>query len=194
MRKFTTAIVGASVVSLLPAAAATYDLGPSNGSRFALEVYKTRLMAGKKHAFVFERYGGELVFDPLKPEDAKVTFTLEAPSVVCTDTWVNDGSRRKIQATARDQMMQADRYPRLTFISSRVTVKGEGQYDVEGMLTIRDRTRSVVVHVSMKDCALEGSARLKLSDFGLKPPKGVTLGLMGTKDEMAVIFRLAGRP
>jgi polyisoprenoid-binding protein YceI len=173
--------------------AETYDLSPSEGSRFALEVYKTGLMAGKKHVFVFERYSGELILDPQNPEAAKVRFTVDAGSVVCTDTWINDGSRKKVLAAARDQMMQADKFPQLVFTSSKILPKGENQYDVEGMLTIRDITRPVVVHVSRKDGAFEGHAKLKLSSFGLKPPKGVTLGLIGTKDEMTVLFRLAAR-
>jgi len=61
------------------------------------------------------------------------------------------------------------------------------------MLTIREKTRTVRVHASMKDGLFEGSATVKLSDFGLKPPKGVTLGLIGTKDEMTVLFRLTGK-
>jgi polyisoprenoid-binding protein YceI len=184
-------MIAVLVAGVLPAE--TYDLTPSEGSRFALEVYKTGLMAGKKHVFVFERYSGELILDPQKPEDAKVRFTVDAGSVVCTDTWINDGSRKKVLAAARDQMMQADKFPQLVFTSSKILSKGENQYDVEGMLTIRDITRPVVVHVSRKESVFEGNAQLKLSAFGLKPPKGATLGLIGTKDEMTVLFRLTAR-
>src|SRR5713101_6927332 len=88
---FATIAIGVLAAGLLKAETRTYDLSPSDGSRVALEVYKTGLMSGKKHVFVFERFGGEAVFDPQKPEDAKVRFTLDAASVVCTDTWINDG-------------------------------------------------------------------------------------------------------
>ena len=47
--------LGLLMVGWLAAEVQTYDLGPTDGARFALEVYKTRLMAGKKHVFVFER-------------------------------------------------------------------------------------------------------------------------------------------
>jgi polyisoprenoid-binding protein YceI len=156
-------------------------------------VYKTGLMSGKKHVFVFEHFGGEAVFDPRRPAEAKVRFAVEAGSVVCTDTWINDGSRRKVQDTARNQMMQADKFPQLSFVSSKAVPLGKEQYDVEGMLTIRDRTRPVLVHITVKDGVFEGSAPVRLSDFGLKPPKGVTLGLIGTRDEMAVLFKLVGK-
>jgi polyisoprenoid-binding protein YceI len=193
MRNHFATIAIAVSVGLLLAETRTYEFSPGDGSRFALEVYKTGLMSGKKHVFVFERFSGEAVFDPQKPEDAKVRFTVDAGSVVCTDTWINDGSRKKVEAAARDQMLQADKYPQLTFISSKALPKGGNQYDVEGMLALRDKTRPVLVHVSMQDAVFEGNAVVKLSDFGLKPPKGVTLGLIGTKDEMKVLFRLTGQ-
>jgi polyisoprenoid-binding protein YceI len=192
--EFTRALaLGILAVGLLQAQTLTYQLAPGDGSRFALEVYKTGLMSGKKHVFVFEHFGGEAVFDPRRPAEAKVRFAVEAGSVVCTDTWINDGSRRKVQDTARNQMMQADRFPQLSFVSSKAVPLGKEQYDVEGMLTIRDRTRPVLVHITVKDGVFEGSAPVRLSDFGLKPPKGVTLGLIGTRDEMAVLFKLVGK-
>ena len=192
--EFTRALaLGILAVGLLQAQTLTYQLAPGDGSRFALEVYKTGLMSGKKHVFVFEHFGGEAVFDPRRPAEAKVRFAVEAGSVVCTDTWINDGSRRKVQDTARNQMMQADKFPQLSFVSSKAVPLGKEQYDVEGMLTIRDRTRPVLVHITVKDGVFEGSAPVRLSDFGLKPPKGVTLGLIGTRDEMAVLFKLVGK-
>jgi len=192
--EFTRALaLGVLAAGLLQAQTLTYQLASGDGSRFALEVYKTGLMSGKKHVFVFEHFGGEAVFDPRRPAEAKVRFAVEAGSVVCTDTWINDGSRRKVQDTARNQMMQADKFPQLSFVSSKAVPLGKEQYDVEGMLTIRDRTRPVLVHITVKDGVFEGSAPVRLSDFGLKPPKGVTLGLIGTRDEMAVLFKLVGK-
>jgi polyisoprenoid-binding protein YceI len=171
-------LAGTLAVAVL--AAATYDLGPSEGSRFALEVYKTGLMAGKKHVFLFERFSGEATED-------KVRFVVDARSVQCTDTWVNEGSRKKIELTARDQMMQADKYPEMVFTSSNVGASG----DVEGTLTIRGIARPVVVHVKRIGEDFEGSAVVKLSNWGLKAPSsGLSLGLIGTKDEMMVQFRI----
>jgi len=175
---------------LLSAEVKTYDLSPTEGSRFALEVYKTRLMAGKKHVFLFEKFSGEALFDEQKPEDGKVRLVIEAGSVICTDTWVSEGDRKKVLAAARNDVMAVDKYPQLVFASSKVTAKAENQYDVEGALTIRGVTKPVVVHVARKADTFEGEASVKLSDFGLKAPTGMTMGFIGTKDEMKVLFRL----
>jgi polyisoprenoid-binding protein YceI len=189
-----TILVGSLAVGTLSAETRTYELGPTEGSRFALEVYKTGLMSGKKHVFVFERYSGQVTFDEENPQDAKVRFVVDARSVVCTDTWVNEGSRKKIQAAARDQMLQADKYPELVFTSSKASAKGGGAYDVEGMLSIRGIERPVVVQVMAKPGEFEGHAVLNLSDWGLKPPvSGLSLGLIGTKKEMDVRFALKAK-
>jgi polyisoprenoid-binding protein YceI len=178
-QNFIVAVM-AGTLAVAALSAATYDLGTSEGSRFALEVYKTGLMAGKKHVFLFERYSGEATEDTVR-------FVVDARSVLCTDTWVNEGSRKKIESAARDQMMQADKYPEMVFTSSKVGASG----DVEGILTIRGVARPIVVHVKRTGENFEGNAVVKLSDWGLKPPSsGLSLGLIGTKDEMRVQFRI----
>jgi len=41
-------------------AAQSYSIRPDPGAHFRLEVFKTGLMAGKKHVFLFQRYEGAL--------------------------------------------------------------------------------------------------------------------------------------
>jgi len=52
----------------------------------------------------------------------------------------------------------------------------------------------VVVNISRKAGEFDGEATLKLSDFGLKAPTGMTMGFIGTKDEMKVLFNLIPKP
>jgi polyisoprenoid-binding protein YceI len=190
-QNFIVAILAGSLaIGTLSAAPRTYELGPSEGSHLTFEVYKTGLMAGKKHSFVFERYSGHATLDEEKPQDASVRFVIDTRSVVCIDKWVNEENRMKIQLTARDEMMQADKYPEMVFTSSKVSPKGGGVYDVEGRLSIRGVERPALVHVVAKPGGFEGNARVKLSTWGMKPPSGLTLGLINTKDEMGVMFLL----
>jgi len=52
-----------------------------------------------------------------------------------------------------------------------------------------------MVHVTRIGAEFEGNAALRLSDWGLKPPtSGLSLGLIGTKNEMRVVFRLRPKP
>jgi len=185
-----TILTGVLAAGTLGAEARTFELGPAEGSNFSLEVYKTRMMAGKNHVFVFERYSGEATFDEQKPEDTRIRSVVEAGSVACTDTWVSDGNRRKVLAAARDDVMAVDKYPQLIFASSKVAAKGENQYEIQGALNIRGVVKPVLVRVTRKTDAFEGEATVKLSDYGLKAPTGPTMGFIGTKDEMKVMFRL----
>jgi hypothetical protein len=54
----------------------------------------------------------------------------------------------------------------------------------------------VLVTASPGSLSFQGSAKIKLTDFNLKPPKAA-LGAIGTKDEMSFSFVLkaeAGKP
>src|SRR5260370_41532598 len=69
-----------------------------------------------------------------------------------------------------------------------------------GLLTIRDQTKPValIVKAAPREGGIwvEGSGQIRLSDFGLKPPRAVAgVGLfIGTKDEMTVQFALLASP
>ena len=173
-----------------------YAIAPAPGTQLSLEVYKTGLMSGKKHFFLFEKFHGELRYDPQQPATSSVRLEIDAASAVCKDTWVSPGDLRKVQAAALHDMLAADRFPRLTFTSTRLAAAGPGRYDIEGTLTIREIAKPAVVHVRVdagSALRIEGDAEVKLRDYGLKPP-GAALGAIGTKNEMKVSFVLLPAP
>ncbi len=178
----------------LGAAVLDQRIRPADGNRFDLIVEKTGLMRGKKHLFVFERYEGQLVYDEEKPENSRVQFSLESSSIVCKDTWVSAKDLKKIQQAALKDMLAADRYAAVSFQSNGVRSAGASQYEVMGTLKIRGVEKPATVRVTLKrgepgGPVFEGSATVKMTDYGLKPPSAA-LGLIGTKDEMTVSFRL----
>ena len=66
------------------------------------------------------------------------------------------------------------------------------------MLVIRGISKPVEVNVQLRSANptmlwVEGSATIRLSDYGLKPPSAI-LGAVGTEDAMALNFRLAASP
>jgi polyisoprenoid-binding protein YceI len=187
------------LVLALPAliAAQSFQIQPAPGTRFGLEVYKTGLLNGKKHIFTFEKYQGTLRFDAADPAASKVAFTLEAASIQCLDDWnPAKGSLDKIMETALNEMMDAKKHPQLKFESSSVQPTGTQQYEVRGNLTIRGIAKPVLVRIKTKPMGrtllAEGTAEVKLTDYGLKPPKAA-LGAIGTKNEMTVTFNLKAK-
>lgn len=175
-----------------------YRIEPDLDSRFALEVYKTGLMSGKKHLLIFERYRGRLEYDPENPEQSRVELTIESASLAVKDDWVNEKERKKIADEALNNMLAVKQHPEMKFRSGSIRAAGAGRYEVQGELTIRQMARPVLVKVSLREgpggsLLFEGEATVKMKDYGMKPPSAA-LGLIGTKDEMTVSFRLRAAP
>lgn len=181
---------------VLAAQTATYDIGPVPGSRFALEVFKSKLWEGRKHTFEFNRFSGVLSFDQARPEKSTVEFVVESASARCVDDWVRPAQTKDIEKAAIRDTMAAATYPKITFRSTRITVRSSDLYEVQGLLTIRGQARPVTLNVRVtpreSEMWVEGSSQIRLSEFGLKPPRGIVgVGLfIGTKDEMKVLFKL----
>ncbi|MCP5117730.1 MAG: YceI family protein, partial [bacterium] len=178
----------AAVLQAAWAEPAVYQIGPAEGSRFALEVDKTGLLSGKTHLFEFSRYSGEIRYDAGQPADSRIRLVIESGSVECKDDWVSAKDLAKIQRHAVDKMLAVARYPELVFVSEKVTPRGAGEFLVEGQLTIRETTRPAKVNVRMDSShagalGFDGSATVAMKDYGLKPPKAA-LGLKKKKNEM----------
>jgi polyisoprenoid-binding protein YceI len=169
-----------------------YLIRPSAESTLTLEAFKTGILAGKKHLFFFEDYSGEIDYDPAHPENSQARLTIQARSVTCKDTWVKADDRKKILDAALNDMMAASQYPQLVFASTHITPRSKGQYEVEGGLTVRGITKPVTLEAAVKPVAgirleIDGDARIRHSDYGLKPLSRFG-GIVGTKNEMLLRF------
>ncbi len=190
-------ICGMLLAGACLAAAADYVIQPAPESRFALEIYKTGLMSGKKHLFLFSRYEGVLRYDPDAPEASGIRLEVDAASAVCKDDWVTDSQRDDIEEYALEEMMVVKQYPKILFVSDGVT-GGGGRYEVTGTLTIRGRGRPAKVQVELQPgedgrLRFQGSAVVNLKEYGIKPRRAA-LGLIGTKNEMELRFDLVATP
>ena len=169
-----------------------YDLHASDHDRVELVVEKTGLLSGKKHLFTFSQYEGTVRFDRERPEASTVAFVLQAGTILCRDAWLSANDLRKVQEYAVKDMLAANKYPQIGFRSSGIRKIDPSHYEVEGVLTIRGVSKPVVVVASLtagagEDISIEGVARVRLTDFGLKPPTAA-LGTIGTKNEMVFRF------
>ncbi|MEI9811845.1 MAG: YceI family protein [Acidobacteriota bacterium] len=184
----------ASFLLAVTTQAESFQIAPAANTRFALTVEKTGLMRGKKHLFLFEKYQGQLEFDPKAPENSRIDLTIDSRSFVCKDDWVDAGDLKKIEKTALDDMLAVNRYPSMTFRSTAIKALPSNRYEAQGTLTIRGIAKPVVVAVTLDlsnpaSLKLDGSATIKLSDYNLKPPSAI-LGTIGTKNEMTLNFSI----
>jgi polyisoprenoid-binding protein YceI len=169
-----------------------YVIRPSAESTLMLEVFKSGILAGKKHLMFFEEYTGEINYDPLYIENSKVRITIQARSITCKDNWIKTDDRKKVLDAALNDMMAAHQYPQLIFVSTSITAKSKGQYEVQGDLTVRGISKPVTLQAAVKSVAdtrleIDGDARIRHSDYGLKPLSKFG-GIIGTKDEMLLRF------
>ncbi len=188
-----------SIVSLsLSAQSSLYEIKPGPDSRFALEIFKTGFMSGKKHLFLFERYAGALNYNAAAPESSKIDLNVEAASFAVKDDWVSASQAKSIREEAEGKNgLEVARHSTIRFVSSSMTRVGDG-FAVQGALSIRGIEKPVTVNVTMKPgeagaLRFEGKAEVKLKDYGIKPPSAA-LGTIGTRNEMAISFTLIAKP
>ena len=176
----------------MPDQTSRFEIRPSNESTFALEVFKTGLLAGKRHILFFEKYSGELEYDPQQPENSKARVLVDSRSVTCKDKWLKPEQKKKVVSMALNDMLSADQFPQITFTSTTISRKSTNQYEVRGDLTIRGTTRPVTLLLAVKPVGserleIDGEAAISLKDYGLKPPSAL-IGLVGTKDKMELRY------
>jgi len=195
------ALVYLSIVTLpLSGQTSLYEIKPDPAGRFALEIYKTGFMSGKKHLFLFERYEGALKYNAAAPGESVIDVNIDAASFVVKDDWVSAGQAKSIREEAEGKNgLEVSKHPRIRFVSSSIAkAAGEGLYTVSGTLSIRGIDKPVTAQVTMKPAEagalrFEGKAEVKLKDYGIKPPSAA-LGTIGTRNEMAVSFTLIAKP
>jgi polyisoprenoid-binding protein YceI len=119
----------------------------------------------------FTSVTGSLEYNEADISQSKVEATIDAKSINTRDQQ-RDGHLKSAD------FLDADKYPTITFRSTKVSSQGEGNYEVAGDLTIHGTTRPVVLTVNdltapAKDpwgnvrIGLEATTKINRKDFGL---------------------------
>ncbi len=137
----------------------------------------------------FSDFSGTVVFDEEQPQRSSVEFSVRTTSI---DT--NQADRDTHLRS--DDFFSVERFPALTFTSTKVAAKGKGQYDVTGDLTIRGVTRSVILPVTYLGTAKDPWGNEKLGfeteitinrkDFGLSWNAALETGGFLVGDEVRI--------
>jgi len=89
----------------------------------------------------FTDFNGTVDFDPAHLERSAIAFTIDAASI---DTAAPD----RDQHLRSEDFFAVDRFPTITFVSSRVIRQSDDQYLVTGALTIHGVTKEVTLPVN----------------------------------------------
>jgi polyisoprenoid-binding protein YceI len=173
MGHFLTRAISATVLAAalsLPAAAATstWQIDPNHSAaQFAVRHLGLSTVRG-----AFTKVSGTIQFDDKDVSKSSVEVTIDAASV---DTRVPDRDKD----LRSDRFFDAEKYPTLTFKSTKVEQVETGKLRVTGDLTIHGVTKQVVLDVegptaAVKDpwgnqrAAANASTKINRQDFGVK--------------------------
>ena len=117
-----------------------------------------------------------------------VELRVAAASLKVRDPNASEKERGEIQSTmAGPEVLDTAHYPEIVFRSTNAKSAGGGSWRVSGNLTIHGQSQPIELQVREDGGHYRGSARLKQSDFGIKPVK-VAGGTIRVKDEILIEF------
>ena len=168
----------ATIAAAQPTAPANSNPAAVTAGRYVVEPNHTRLQFSLSHMGFTHWYGdltgasGSLVLDPKNPTAAKVEVTLPVASVSTTNAKLDEELRSP-------QWLDANAYPTIRFVSTRVVRTGERSATVTGDLTFHGVTRPVTLKAVFNGAGTDPIAKaytvgfdaattIHRSDFGVK--------------------------
>ena len=152
---------------------------------------------GHNPTFAIRDFSGEVEFDPEAPAAASLRLVVKAGALALTDN-VSEKDRREIERTTRDEVLEAAKFPEITYDcpGSKVTAAGATQLTLAGELTLHGDTRTQTVSVRLfpMDGSLrgQGEVTVRLSEYGIRPVS-VAGGMLKVKDEVKLTYDIVAR-
>lgn len=134
----------------------------------------------------FKRFTTQMNFDPARPEAARATIEIDLASI-------DAGSPEADEESAGKLWFNRSAFPKARFVSSKISALGENRYEMRGTLTIKGKSRELVVPVRYapgKDTArFDGGFVIKRLDFGIGEGMWADVGTVA--NEINVKFSIA---
>ena len=122
-----------------------------------------------------------------------IEFTVEtAKMTVKPDPKVDAKTQATIQTDMEEMTLETTKFPEITFRSSRIEKIGDGQWKVDGDLSLHGVTRPVSLTVKQTGDSYTARTVLKQTDFGIKPIS-IGGGMIKVKNEVEIDFQIFPR-
>lgn len=174
----------------------SYRLNASH-SQFTANVGTGGLLwfLGHTHHFAVRDFTGEATLTDSSVAPASLQITIKTASLEESGKDFTEAQKQIINKEAHNEVLEADKYPEITFKSTNVTgkMKSEGQYDVKiaGDITIHGVTRSIQIpaQVVVKDNTLQaiGEFSVNRSDYKVKT-KSIKGGTIRVRNKITFKF------
>lgn len=182
MRKIVVLLWAFSALGL--AAAQTVEINPA-ASRVTVRVYKSGFFSAFAHDHTI---AAPLASGRLDPAQRSVELRFKAQEMKVLDPGVSDSERAEIERTMKsDQVLDVERFPEITFVSSAIETSAADSYQVHGQIALHGVTKTVELPVSLSGGHYSGSVKLKQTDFGITPIR-LAGGTVKVKDAIEIIF------
>lgn len=170
--------------------AAEYEIDGSHSSaQFAVKHLMVSNVRGE-----FEKVTGRLNLDEKDITKSSVEATIDATSI-------NTRDEKRDEHLKSPDFFDVQKYPTLTFRSTKVEKAGKGRLKVTGNLTLRGITRPVVLDVEGPTTAVKdpwgntkigasATTRVNRQDFGLKWNKALEAGGVLIGDDVKIALDL----
>jgi polyisoprenoid-binding protein YceI len=120
----------------------------------------------------------------------KVELQVRSGSLEVKDPNSPEKDRAQVQSTMLGpEVLDAEHHPEIVFRSTSAESAGQGLWKLQGNLTLHGQSRPITVDVRESEGHYEGTARLKQTEFGIKPVK-VGGGAVRVKDEVEIQFNI----
>lgn len=119
---------------------------------------------------------------------SRVKFVVAAQRMKVLDPHLSPDKRQQVQERMLGpEVLDATRFPQITFESIDVEPAGQDQLLVRGQLSLHGVTRPVSASVHKQDGRYVGTCTLKQRDFGIRPIS-IAGGAVKVKDELKIEF------
>jgi polyisoprenoid-binding protein YceI len=152
------------------------------------------------HRVEVKNFAGKIEVSSKDETQVAVEVEAESKSLVNVDLGMSEIERKEFHSILNNTVVESDKFPRIKFVSVSISAAqkfGETRnFTLDGDLTLHGVTKRVAFPVSVtmtkEQLRATGEAKLKQSDFGMKPYSG-GLGLIKIGDEVKVAFTIVAK-
>ncbi len=124
----------------------------------------------------FKKFDASLAIDPTKPEAGAARIDIDVNSI-------DVGSQDAYTEVIGSSWFDTAKYPKASFVASKVTRLAAGRYEVAGKMTIRNATRDIKAPFTMEQkndtLVIDGTFPINRLDYGIGS------GIWGDTDTVA---------
>ena len=123
----------------------------------------------------FDKFKGDFSYDEKNPADAKVQVTIDTTSI-------NTNHAERDKHLSAEDLLDVEKFPQATFVSSKYTPAGKGKGKLTGNLTLHGVTKPITIEVDEIGAGpdpwggfrrgFQGNTTLTLADFGIERDLG----------------------